>query len=75
MRKTILSVLGATLVAASLMQTAVAAEHRHLRKAERVPISAHRQFGNANNQVAVPSLAEQDYEYWQGRGHGALAGH
>jgi hypothetical protein len=63
MRKTILSVLGATLVAATLMQTAVAAERRHATKAGRAPVSTSQQFRNAKNQVA-PSLAEQNYEYW-----------
>lgn len=67
MRKTILSVLGATLVAATLMQTAVAAERRHATKAGRVPVSTSQQFRNAKNQVA-PSLAEQNYEYWHGVG-------
>jgi hypothetical protein len=62
-RKTIFSVLGATLLAASLMQTAVAAEHRHrATRADRAP-------RNANNQVvAVPSVAEQEQEYWRARG-------
>ena len=68
MRKTILGALGAILVAASLMQTAVAAEQRHVRYADRAPVSASQQFRNANNQVAMPSIAEQDFEYWQGRG-------
>jgi hypothetical protein len=67
MRKTILSVLGATLVAATLMQTAVATERRHATKAGRAPVSTGQQFRNAKNQV-VPSLAEQDYEYWHGVG-------
>jgi hypothetical protein len=68
MRKTIFSVLGATLVAVSLMQTAVAAEHRHVRYADRAPVSATQQFRDANNQVAMPSMAEQYLEYWQARG-------
>jgi hypothetical protein len=71
MRKTIMSVLGATLLAASLMQTAVAAEHHRATRADRAPVSASQQFRNANNQVAVPSLAEQDYEYWHGLGRAA----
>jgi hypothetical protein len=61
-RKTIFSILGATLLAASLMQTAVAAEHRHrATRADRTP-------RNANNQVvAAPSVAEQEQEYWRAR--------
>ncbi len=61
-RKTIFSVLGATLLAASLMQTAGAAEHRH--HAPRVD----RASRNAGNPVvAVPSVAEQEQEYWRAR--------
>jgi hypothetical protein len=61
-RKKIFSVLGATLLAASLMQTALAAEHRHrATRADRAP-------RNANQVVAVPSVAEQEREYWRARG-------
>jgi chemotaxis response regulator CheB len=60
-RKTIFSVLGATLLAASLMQTAAAAEHRHrATRADRAPRNA--------QVVAVPSVAEQEQEYWRARG-------
>jgi hypothetical protein len=65
MRKTILRVLGATLLAASLMQTAVAAEHHRATRA-RALVSASQQ--RANNQVAVPSPAEANREYWRARG-------
>jgi hypothetical protein len=65
MRKTILGVLGATLLAASLMQSAVAAEHHRATRA-RAPVSASQQ--RANNQVAVPSPAEANREYWRARG-------
>jgi hypothetical protein len=64
-RKTIFSVLGAALLAASLMQTAVAAEHHRATRA-RAPVSASQQ--KASNQVAVPSVAEQEREYWRARG-------
>jgi len=62
-RKTIFSVLGATILAASLMQTAVAAEHHHRStRADRAP-------HNANNQtVAVSSPAQQNLDYWRARG-------
>jgi hypothetical protein len=72
MRKTILTVIGATLVAASLMQAAVAAEHHHARNTDRAPVSASQQFRDANDQI--PSLAEQDFEYWQGHGMSPPAG-
>ncbi len=68
--KLILQFLGATLVAASLMQTAVAAEHRR-RYADRAPVSAGKQSRNASNQVVKPSLAEQNFEYWQALGRAA----
>jgi hypothetical protein len=62
-RKTIFSVLGAALLAASLMQTAVAAERRHrATRADPAP-------RNVNNQgVASPSPAELNVEYWRARG-------
>jgi hypothetical protein len=62
-RKTIFSVLGATILAASLMQAAVAAEHHHRStRVDRAP-------RNANNQaVAVSSPAEANVEYWRARG-------
>jgi hypothetical protein len=65
MRKTIMSVLGATLLAASLMQTVVAAEHHRAARA-RPPVSASHE--KASNQVAVPSPAEANVEYWRARG-------
>ncbi len=49
MRKTILTVLGATLVAATTIQMAAASEHR-ARKAFRAPAS--QQFRNAEDSVA-----------------------
>jgi hypothetical protein len=64
-RKTIFSLLGAALLAASLMQTAVAAEHRHrATRADRAPRDA------SNQAVAMPSVAEQEQEqeYWRARG-------
>jgi hypothetical protein len=58
-RKTI---FGTTPLAASLMQTAVAAEHHHRStRADRAP-------RNGNNQVAAPSPAELNIEYWRGSG-------
>ena len=65
MRKIIFSVLGASLLAASPMQTTVAAEHHRATRA-RAPVSASQQ--KANNQVAVPSAAEANVEYWRARG-------
>jgi hypothetical protein len=58
-RKTI---LGATLLAASLMQAAAGAEHRRATRA-RAPVASQQ-----NNQAAVPSPAELNREYWRDRG-------
>jgi hypothetical protein len=57
-----ISVLGATLLAASLMQTAVAAEHHRATRA-RAPVSA-----SQHQVVAAPSPAEANREYWRARG-------
>jgi hypothetical protein len=54
MRKTILTVLGATLVAATTIQMAAASEHR-ARKAFRTQASASQQFRNAADSVAWPA--------------------
>jgi hypothetical protein len=48
MRKTILTILGALLIAGSAVQMASATEH-HVRKAHRAPVAANEQFLNANN--------------------------
>jgi Ni/Co efflux regulator RcnB len=53
MRKTILTILAASLMAASTAQIAAAAEHRHARKIDRAPASE--QFRNSNNAIASPA--------------------
>jgi hypothetical protein len=55
MRKTILTTLGAALIAVSMAQTASAGERHHARKVQ--------QFRNANNAVVVvpPSNGPQNY--------------
>jgi hypothetical protein len=60
-RKRVAVAFGTTLLAASLMQTAVAAEHHRARA--RVPVASQQ-----NNQAAVPSPAELNREYWRDRG-------
>ncbi len=60
MRKTILTALGAALIATSTVQIASAAEHHHVRKAVRAPVSE--QVRNANNSIAAPSAPEA-YRY------------
>jgi hypothetical protein len=65
-RPTKITFLGATLLAASLTQTAAVAAERHRATRARAPASASQQ--KANNQVVAPSPAEENREYWRGRG-------
>jgi hypothetical protein len=72
MRKTILTILGASLVAALTIQTA-AAGHHHNRRLERAP--AGEQFGNSNAYAAPAYVAGQpDWSRYSG-GMSAPAGH
>jgi hypothetical protein len=67
MRKTLLTVLTAALIAASTSQIASATERHHAHKAGRVVASE--PFRNANNSVAAPVQSG-----WAG-GYSAPAGH
>jgi hypothetical protein len=55
MRKIVLTVFGAALIAASTAQVATAAERHHVRKFERVPTRMNQQFRNANDAIARPA--------------------
>jgi hypothetical protein len=57
MQKTILTILGSALLAASLAQAAVAAEHHNIRKANRAPATTSQQFRNSNASVVEPDWA------------------
>ena len=48
MRKPVLTILGALLIAGSAVQMATASEH-HVRKPYRAPIAASQQLRNSNN--------------------------
>jgi hypothetical protein len=72
MRKLILTVLGTSLIAASTVQMASAAEHRHAGKAERAPVS--QQFRNANNAMAWPAQPNWVSDYTEGHVISAPAG-
>jgi hypothetical protein len=74
MRKTALTILGALLVAGSVVQMASATEHHHK---HRTPVAASEQFLNANNASEVhanaacsnkepgnPYNKETDYQGW-----------
>jgi hypothetical protein len=67
MRKAILTVLGAALIAAST-QIAAGAERRHIPKVARAPVNE--PFRNANNSVAAPAPSG-----WPYGGFSAPAGH
>jgi hypothetical protein len=54
MRKTILTVIAATLIVAATVQNAAAAERRHVRKV--APITTSQQFSNANASLALPAV-------------------
>jgi hypothetical protein len=72
MRKTILTILGASLIIASTAQIAAAAEHH---RAHRAPVSE--QFRNSNAYVApgnVNIVPQPDYSRYSG-GISAPAGH
>jgi hypothetical protein len=73
MRKTILTILGASLVAALTVQAAAAAGHHHNRRLERAP--AGEQFRNSNAYAAPAYVAGQpDWSRYSG-GMSAPAGH
>jgi hypothetical protein len=72
-RKTVLAV-GALLVVASTAKMAVAAE-RHERKADRAPVAASQKFRSANDSLAWPSVAQQNWsDYSEGHVISAAAG-
>jgi hypothetical protein len=67
MRKTILSVLGASAVAVLAAQTAVASESHHARKTDRA--TASEQFRNSNAYAAPANVAIQsDWSRYSGGG-------
>jgi predicted phage tail protein len=72
MRKIILTALGASLIAASTMQMAIAAEHHDGRKADRVSTS--QQFRNANDSLAWPARLAWSSDYSEGHVISAPAG-
>ena len=73
MRKTILTVLGASLIAALTVQMSAAAEHHHARKVSRAPASE--RFQNSNAYAAPAYVAVQpDWSRYNG-GMSAPAGH
>jgi hypothetical protein len=58
MQNTVLTILGASLIVASTVQLAAAAE-RHTHKMDRARATASQQFRNANGSLAWPSVEQQ----------------
>ena len=74
MRNIILTVLGASVIAALTAQTAVAAESHHARKTDRATVTE--QFRNSNAYAAPAYVAVQpDWSRYSGGGMSAPAGH
>jgi Ni/Co efflux regulator RcnB len=74
MRKTILTILVASLFAASTAQMAAAAERHHVRKIDRATSSE--QFRNANNAVRAPAQPSWYPNYSDySEGHMNMVGH
>jgi len=72
MRKTILTILGSALLAASAAQTASAAEHRG-HKADRAPATVSQSVRDSSAYWATPSV-QFDWSRYQGGGYSAPAG-
>jgi hypothetical protein len=64
MRKTILTILGSALIAASAVQMASATEHHRYHRNDRAPVATAEQFRNSNA-YAAPVQPE-----WPGYGYG-----
>jgi hypothetical protein len=80
MRKTVLTILGASLIVGSTVQIAAAAE-RHTHKSDRARVTASQQFLNAYDSLDRPSLARPSFaqrnssDYSEGHVISAPAGH
>jgi hypothetical protein len=73
MRKTILTLLGSALLAASVAQVAAATEHKG-RKADRAPATASESFRNSNAYAWPSQSVPPDWSQYQGGGYSAPAG-
>ena len=73
MRKTILTILGSALIAASAIQAAAATERHHVRKANRA--QATQSYRDSNASIWTAPQAQSDYERYQNGAMSAPAGH
>jgi hypothetical protein len=79
MRKTIFTILGAAVIAASVTQVAAAAEHHKARKVVRTPALVSEQFRNSSNYYA-PSRPGPQHDWseisrYENGAESAPAGH
>jgi hypothetical protein len=76
MKKTILTILGSALLAASTVQIAAAAEHHKARRAERAPAPVSEPFRNPYNAYgwASPAWVEPGWSRYQNGAMSAPAG-
>jgi hypothetical protein len=74
MRKTILTILGSALLAASTIQIAAAAEHHKVRKVDRAPAPVSEPFRDTNAYWPAP-LAQPGWSRYQNGAMSAPAGH
>jgi hypothetical protein len=79
MRRTILTILGSALLAASTIQIAAAAEHHKAHKVYRSPAPAADQYRNSNAYYPAPApmqpgwSQQQRYEDWSRYQNGGLS--
>jgi hypothetical protein len=75
MRKTVLTILAASLIVGPTLQSAGATE-RHIHKSDREQARSSQQLRNANDYLASPSAEQQDWsDYSEGHVISAPAGH
>ena len=75
MRKTILTILGSALLAASTVQIAAAAEYRKAEKVDRAPAPVTRGFRNSNAYWPAPSVDPGTLSRYENGAESAPAGH
>jgi hypothetical protein len=75
MQKTILSILGSALLAASTVQIAAAAEHRKAEKIYRAPAPVTGEFRNSNAYWPAPSVDPDRMSRYENGAESAPAGH
>ena len=74
MRKTILTIVGSALLAASTVQIAAAAEHHKARKVFRAPAPVTQEFRNSNAYWPAPSV-HSGWSRYENGAESAPAGH